>query len=96
MFLQSKVGILKEEGLPMYYDLSYQHIIEGVNASLSRLHTTYLDCLLLHRPDIFMDSKEVAKAVNQLVEEGKIRHFGVSNEDASTIDYLQSELSLAD
>lgn len=94
MFLQSKVGILKEEGLPMYYDLSYQHIIEGVNASLSRLHTTYLDCLLLHRPDIFMDSKEVAKAVNQLVKEGKIRHFGVSNEDASTIDYLQSELSL--
>lgn len=92
MFLQTKVGIIKNKDTVAYLDLSYDHIIEGVNASLERLHTSYVDSLLLHRPDIFLDNDEVARAITELKQQGKIRHFGVSNMDRSLIDYLSVTL----
>ena len=89
MFIQSKVSIVRGKQ-DNYYDLSYDHIKEGVNAILDRLGIDYLDSLLLHRPDIFMDAEEVAKAFDELYEEGKVRHFGVSNFSKETIDYLSA------
>ncbi len=88
IYLQTKVGIVLNKG----YDLSYQHIIDGVKVSLKRLQCQYLDCLLLHRPDIFMDNQEVAKAINELLELGLIKDFGVSNFSESEIEYLKMAL----
>ena len=62
-----------------HYNTSAKHIIQSAEASLKNLHTDYIDVLLIHRPDPFMDPNEVAEAFSRLRQEGKIRHFGVSN-----------------
>lgn len=84
MIIQTKCGICRG-----YYDSSYEHIIESVNASLERLNTYYIDVLLIHRPDALMDNKEVARAFNELYESGKVRAFGVSNMNPSQIEYIK-------
>ena len=76
ILLQSKCGICRE---PKGYDFSKEHILESVDASLRRLHTEYLDLLVLHRPDALMEPEEVAEAFDELEAAGKVRHFGVSN-----------------
>lgn len=92
-YLQSKVGIVKDDALgTCIYDFSKEHILEGVNASLKRLNTTYLDSLLLHRPDVFADAKEIAQALLTLKSEAKVHHFGFSNFPISLIEYVQQEL----
>ena len=85
MVLQTKCGI--KSG---WYDLSYKHIIESVNASLKRLNTDYIDILLLHRPDTLMRPEQIARAFDELQQSGKVRVFGVSNFSAYQTDYLQS------
>lgn len=92
MVLQSKVGIRWEDdpaGTPQRFDFSYEHIVEAVEAILQRLNTTHLDILLLHRPDPLMEGEEVARAFARLKKEGKVRYFGVSNQNRSTMAYLQ-------
>lgn len=91
--LQTKCGIrLNERGLETHYDLSSDAIIERVNGSLERLHTDYVDVLLLHRPDPLMDPAEVNAAVGKLMAEGKVRALGVSNMSADQIEFLQDSL----
>ena len=91
MFIQTKVAIRRDSNGQSYYDLSKEHILEAVDASLSRLQIKRIDRLLLHRPDIFFDAREVARALDTLFASGKIASFGVSNFPKETIDYLQSE-----
>lgn len=74
------------------YDTSKEHILASVNQSLENLQTDYIDVLLIHRPDPFMDPIEVADAFKQLQKEGKVRHFGVSNFKRSQFKMLQSHL----
>lgn len=88
MFIQSKCAI--HDGM---YDFSKEHILKSVDGILERLHTDYLDSLLLHRPDILMEPSEVAEAFDTLQKAGKVRHFGVSNENPAQMAYLQSGLS---
>ena len=88
MFIQSKCSIVRSPYMRSYYDLSYQHIIEAVDASLARLKTDHLDCLLLHRPDLFIDDEEVKKAFEELHAQGKVRYFGVSNFSKELMQYL--------
>jgi predicted oxidoreductase len=91
--LQTKCGIrLNERGLQTHYDLSREAILERVNGSLERLRTGYVDILLLHRPDPLADPAEVASAVGQLMDEGKVRQLGVSNMSAAQIEVLQDRL----
>ena len=94
MFLQTNCSIVKDRFGRSYYDLSKKHILEAVEASLSRLKTDYVDCLLLHRPDIFLDPKEVAEAFQELHKAGKVRSFGVSNFPKETIEYLLDEVNV--
>ena len=89
MYLQSKCGISTDT---IGYDSSYDNIIKRVKLSLKRLKTPYLDCLFIHRPDIFMDNKEVSRAIKELQENGLIKDFAVSNFSASEIKYLQRTL----
>ncbi len=83
--LQSKCGICSG-----YYDLSKEHIMTSAEQILKRLHTDYLDVLLLHRPDTLMEPEEVAAAFDELHTSGKVKAFGVSNMNSMQIEYLQS------
>lgn len=87
LLLQSKCGI--REGM---YDFSKEHILSAVDGILKRLKTDYLDVLLLHRPDALMEPEEVAEAFDKLQSAGKVRHFGVSNQNPMQIALLQKYL----
>lgn len=87
MILQSKCGI--REG---FFDFSKEHIISSVEGSLKRLNTEYLDVLLLHRPDALMEPEEVAEAFSQLEKDGKVRHFGVSNQNPMQMELLKKHV----
>ncbi|WP_430411169.1 aldo/keto reductase [Kordia sp.] len=62
-----------------HYDYAADYIIWSAETSLQHLQTEYLDLLLLHRPSPLMHPDEIAKAVEQLKTQGKIKEFGVSN-----------------
>ncbi len=85
--LQTKCGIVPSGP---YFDFSYEHIIESVNASLTALRTDYVDILLLHRPDALVEPEDVARAFDELSAAGKVRAFGVSNHTPGQIDLLRS------
>ncbi|WP_323703103.1 aldo/keto reductase [Mammaliicoccus sp. Dog046] len=74
------------------YDQSYEHIIQSVDQSLLNLKTDYIDTLLIHRPSPLMDPEEVTRAVMDLVNEGKIRAFGVSNFKCNQYELLNESL----
>lgn len=74
------------------YDTSKEHILASVQQSLENFQTDYIDVLLIHRPDPYMDPAQVADAFTQLKSEGKVRHFGVSNFKRSQFKMLQSYL----
>ncbi len=76
------------------YDTSKAHIIKSVEKSLENFKTDYIDLLLLHRPNLFIDPNEVADAFNQLKKEGKVKEFGVSNFLPNQYDMLQSYLDM--
>ncbi|MDU0333157.1 MULTISPECIES: aldo/keto reductase [Paenibacillus] len=84
IILQSKCGI--RQG---FFDFSKEHILSSVDGILKRLRTDYLDVLLLHRPDALVEPEEVAEAFDQLHSSGKVRHFGVSNQNPMQIQLLQ-------
>lgn len=85
VILQSKCGI--RPGVA--FDFSKEHILASVEGSLRRLGTDYLDVLLLHRPDALMEPEEVAEAFDTLYSSGKVRHFGVSNQNPMQIQLMQ-------
>lgn len=89
MIIQTKCGINVDKHT---YDFSKEHILSSVEGSLKRLNVQMIDVLLLHRPDALMDPKEVAEAFDQLYHLKKVRYFGVSNMDASTMALLQKHL----
>lgn len=85
IILQSKCGIRK--GM---FDFSKEHILESVDGILKRLRTDYLDILLLHRPDALLEPEEVAEAFDRLESSGKVRHFGVSNQNPMQMQLLKN------
>ncbi|HEN9125689.1 TPA: aldo/keto reductase [Streptococcus agalactiae] len=87
IIIQSKCGI--REG---YFDFSKEYILSSVDGILERLGTEYLDFLILHRPDVLVEPEEVAEAFTKLRAEGKVKHFGVSNQNRFQMELLQSYL----
>lgn len=88
IMLQSKCGIVPSK----MYDSSKEHILASVDGILRRLKTDYLDVLLLHRPDALAEPEEVAEAFDQLHSSGKVRYFGVSNQNSMQMALLQKYL----
>lgn len=93
----TKCGIkLKSSNRPdhkiKYYDTSKTHIIWSVENSLKNFQTDYIDLLLIHRPDPFMNPEEVAEAFSALKESGKVKSFGVSNFKPAAYQLLNSYL----
>ncbi len=80
-----------------------EHIKEVAEASLERLKTDHIDLLYQHRVDPDVPIEDVAGAVKDLIQEGKVRHFGLSEAGMQTlrrahvvqpVTALQSEYSL--
>jgi aryl-alcohol dehydrogenase-like predicted oxidoreductase len=95
--LDPKTG--KQDGL----DSRPEHIKEVAEASLKRLKTNVIDLFYQHRVDPNVPIEDVAGAVKQLIQEGKVKHFGLSEAGVKTIrrahaeqpvTALQSEYSL--
>lgn len=84
MLLQTKCGIRQGS-----FDFSKEHILEAVDGSLKRLRTDYVDVLLLHRPDALVEPEEVAEAFDILEASGKVKYFGVSNQNPMQIELLK-------
>lgn len=89
LVLQSKCGIRPDRGM---FDFSKEHILASTDAILKRLDTDYLDVLLLHRPDALVEPEEVAEAFGLLQSSGKVRNFGVSNQNPTQIELLRRHL----
>ncbi len=89
----------KQAGL----DSRPEHIKEMAEASLKRLRTDHIDLLYQHRVDPDVPIEETAGAVKELIQQGKVKHFGMSEAGVKTIrrahavqpvTALQSEYSL--
>ena len=90
MWIQSKCGIRIEEFT--YFDFSKDYIIKSVDGILQRLKIDHLDSLLLHRPDALMESDQVAEAFDLLYKQGKVRNFGVSNQNPMMMELLKKDI----
>ena len=73
-----------------YFDFSKDYILDSVDGILERLQIERLDSLLLHRPDALMEPEEVAAAFDHLEQVGKVRHFGVSNQNPMMMELLKT------
>ena len=90
MWIQSKCGIRIEEFT--YFDFSKEYILQSVDGILERLKIDHLDSLLLHRPDALMESDQVAEAFDLLYKQGKVRDFGVSNQNPMMMELLKKDV----
>ena len=90
MWIQSKCGIRIEEFT--YFDFSKEYILQSVDGILERLKIDHLDSLLLHRPDALMESNQVAEAFDLLYKQGKVRNFGVSNQNPMMMELLKKDV----
>ena len=77
-----------------HYDYSVDYIVWSVEQSLKNLGTDYLDLLLLHRPSPLLEPDEISEAIAQLIKEGKIKNFGISNFTASQIAMLETTVNV--
>lgn len=104
--IATKFGIGHGENGPTPHsgvDSRPEHIREVTDASLKRLRTDRIDLLYQHRVDPNVPIEDVAGTVKELIAEGKVKHFGLSEAGAATIrrahavqpvTALQSEYSL--
>src|SRR5947199_420370 len=72
-------------GPPVGVDSRPEHIKEVAEASLKRLRTDIIDLFYQHRVDASVPIEEVAGTVKELIHEGKVKHFGLSEAGAQTI-----------
>ncbi len=75
-----------------HYDTSAAHITASAEASLRHMGIETIDVLLLHRPDPLMDHLETGRALDDLVDSGKVRAIGVSNFKPHDWNLLQSAM----
>jgi aryl-alcohol dehydrogenase-like predicted oxidoreductase len=101
--IATKFGFKFEGGKQAGLNSQPAHIREVAEASLKRLKTDRIDLLYQHRVDPNVPIEEVAGTVNDLIREGKVKHFGLSEAGVQTIrrahavqpvTALQSEYSL--
>ena len=89
MVLASKGGIIP----PTPYNSSYDYLVNACEASLRRLNTDVLDLWQIHRPDLLTHPAEIGRAVDHLIQAGKIRTFGISNYTVAQARALSAHLN---
>jgi predicted oxidoreductase len=95
LIVATKCGIRFEDeppGTPHRYDFSGEHIRWSIDQSLKRLNLDRIDLYQLHRPDWLTDPEEIASALVDIHQAGKVRYFGVSNFRPSLVAAVQSAL----
>src|SRR5207249_2840628 len=101
--IATKFGFTFEGAKQSGTDSRPEHIKEVAEASLKRLKTDHIDLFYQHRVDPDVPIEDVAGAVKDLIQEGKVKHFGLSEAGVQTIrrahavqpvTVLQSEYSL--
>jgi len=87
VIIATKFGFdLETTGQPTWgVDSRPEHIKEVADASLKRLKTDYIDLFYQHRVDPNVPIEDVAGAVKDLIDAGKVRHFGLSEPGLKTI-----------
>src|SRR5438876_2705095 len=84
--IASKFGFkISPKGEQIGLDSRPEHIKEVADASLQRLRTDVIDLFYQHRVDPDVPIEDVAGAVQDLIQEGKVRHFGLSEPGVQTI-----------
>jgi aryl-alcohol dehydrogenase-like predicted oxidoreductase len=83
--IATKFGFKTDPNGPRGLDSRPEHIKQVAEASLKRLKTEVIDLFYQHRVDPDVPIEEVAGAVKDLIQEGKVRHFGLSEPGAQTI-----------
>ena len=92
--LFSKCGIRTSPGKSFeYYDNSKEYILKSVESSLKKLKTDYLDIFLLHHSDALMEPEETAQVLSDIVNQGKVKHIGITNFTVFQHQQLASYLS---
>lgn len=81
--------------IPVYKYSSKENVIKEVEESLKRLQTDYIDLLQIHWPDSTTPISETMEAVETLIQQGKIRAFGVSNYSIPQIQEAQKTVQIA-
>jgi aryl-alcohol dehydrogenase-like predicted oxidoreductase len=82
-------GGLRRQGNRTVRDASAEWLRQGVEDSLRNLRTDYIDLYQVHWPDPKTPAAETGAVLNELVDEGKIRHVGVSNYDIAQLAQLR-------
>ena len=83
--IATKFGFKIENGKQTGLDSRPEHIREVADASLKRLRTDVIDLFYQHRVDPNVPIEDVAGAVKELIGQGKVRHFGLSEAGVQTI-----------
>ncbi len=78
------------------YNLRFKNVFEALSRSLERLKVDYVDLYQIHFPNPFIPLKETMKAMEKLVDDGKIRLIGVSNFSVKELEEAMSYLSRYD
>ncbi|AKA24139.1 aldo/keto reductase [Pseudomonas chlororaphis] len=77
--LATKAGFGPADGVPNRSGLSRKHLFNAIDASLDRLGTDYVDIYYLHREDHNTPLEVTVSAIGDLLRQGKIRYWGLSN-----------------
>mmetsp|Transcript_21305 Transcript_21305/g.36066 ORF Transcript_21305/g.36066 Transcript_21305/m.36066 type:complete len:388 (+) Transcript_21305:81-1244(+) len=77
---------------PSSIDTSREHLTSTLSWYLQELNTDHVDILLLHYPDSYMNATSVAELFLEFFNDGKVRHFGVSNHYPAHFEVLQAKL----
>src|SRR5262249_45439490 len=93
--IATKFGFRIETGKQAGLDSRPEHIREVVEASLRRLRTDRIDLLYQHRVDPNVPIEDVAGAVKELIRQGKVRHFGLSEAGVKVIRRAHAVQSVA-
>ncbi|AVN60271.1 aldo/keto reductase [Mesoplasma entomophilum] len=103
VIIATKFGFSFDDKNVTGVDSSRENILRAIEGSLKRLQTNYIDLYYQHRVDPNTPIEEVAQVMKELIEQGKIKHWGLSEASANTIrkahaicpiTALQSEYSM--
>jgi len=95
LIIATKFGFKIENGKSVGLDSRPQHIKDVAEASLKRLRTDRIDLFYQHRVDPSVPIEDVAGAISDLINEGKVRHWGLSEAGVDTIRKAHSIVPVA-